>query len=60
MGGAAADTWTFLWQNILLIAGLTLVIFVFWVLLIRKRWKQNFLHVNEIKEEEEKKKRQHQ
>lgn len=55
MGGAAGDTWTFLWQNILLIAGLTLVIFVFWVLLIRKRWKQNFLHVNEIKEEEKKK-----
>ena len=56
MGGAAGDTWTFLWQNILLIGALTLVIFVFWVLLIRKRWKQNFLHVNEIKEEEKRKK----
>jgi len=34
----------FFLSNLLLIAGLSLLIFVYLVLLIRKRWKNNFLH----------------
>ena len=34
----------FLGMNFIAIAGIGLLIFVYLVLLIRKRWKQNFLH----------------
>jgi hypothetical protein len=34
----------FLGQNIVLIGIVVLVIFGYFVMLIRKRWKQNFLH----------------
>lgn len=37
----------FLLANVLLIAGLLLLIFIYLVLLIRKRWKNNFLHPQE-------------
>jgi hypothetical protein len=35
---------SFLGMNFLLIAGVGLLIFTYFVLLIRKRWKENFLH----------------
>jgi hypothetical protein len=31
-----------------------LVVFIYLVLIIRKRWKQNFLHVSEIEKEKQK------
>jgi len=34
----------FLGLNFIAIAGIGLLIFVYLLLLIRKRWKQNFLH----------------
>ena len=34
----------FLGMNLIAIGGIGLLIFVYLVLLIRKRWKQNFLH----------------
>jgi hypothetical protein len=44
MDGAGTDGVSFLTLNLLLIAGVFLLIFVYFVLLIRKRWKQGFLH----------------
>lgn len=57
MDGTASDSTTFLVWNLILIAGLLLVIFVFFLLLMRKRWKQNFLHVSEMEEEKKKRER---
>lgn len=47
------DSVTFLGLNLLLIAGVGLLIFIYLVLLIRKRWKANFLHPLEPRKEEE-------
>lgn len=44
MVGPETDTVSFLGMNFLLVGGVGLVIFVFFVLLTRKRWKANFLH----------------
>ncbi len=38
------DSVDFIGLNFIAIAGIGLLIFVYLVLLIRKRWKQNFLH----------------
>ncbi len=35
----------FVKSNLILIGGILLVIFVYLILLIRKRWKQDFMHV---------------
>ena len=35
----------FLKSNFILIGGILLAIFIYLILLIRKRWKQDFLHV---------------
>jgi hypothetical protein len=42
----------FVLSNLLLIAGLSLLIFVYLVVLIRKRWKNNFLHPQESRKKE--------
>jgi len=42
--GTDSNSVTFLGLNLLLIGGVLLLIFVYLVLLIRKRWKANFLH----------------
>jgi hypothetical protein len=42
MGGS--ESVSFLGLNILIIAAVLLLIFVYLVFLIRKRWKANFLH----------------
>ena len=51
MGGPESESVTFLGLNLLIIAGVTLLIFVYLVLLIRKRWKQGFLHTSELEKE---------
>jgi hypothetical protein len=43
----SSPVFEFFLANVLLIAGLLLLIFVYLVLLIRKRWKNNFLHPQE-------------
>jgi hypothetical protein len=43
----ASSLMEFFLANVLLIAGLLLLIFIYLVLLIRKRWKNNFLHPQE-------------
>jgi hypothetical protein len=58
MDGVGNDSMSFIWQNVLLISAVFLVIFIYLVLIIRKRWKQNFLHVSEIEKEKQKKNRQ--
>ncbi len=47
------DSVTFLGMNLLLIAGVGLLIFIYLVLLIRKRWKANFLHPADSRKKEE-------
>ena len=37
--------------NLLIIPGVGLLIFVYLLLLIRKRWKQGFLHTSELEKE---------
>jgi hypothetical protein len=49
--GPDSDGITFLGLNLLIIGVVSLLIFVYLVLLIRKRWKQNFLHPAEKKKE---------
>lgn len=44
MIGPETDTVSFVGQNLLLIGIVGLLIFVFFLLLTRKRWKANFLH----------------
>ena len=58
MDGVGNDSVSFIWQNVLLISAVFLIIFIYLVLIIRKRWKQNFLHVSEIEKEKQKKNRQ--
>lgn len=58
MDGVGNDSMSFIWQNVLLISAVFLVIFVYLVLIIRKRWRQNFLHVSEIEKEKQKQHRQ--
>jgi hypothetical protein len=43
----SSPVFEFFLANVLLIAGLLLLIFIYLVLLIRKRWKNNFLHPQE-------------
>lgn len=57
MDGVGNDSMSFIWQNVLLISAVFLIIFIYLVLIIRKRWKQNFLHVSEIEKEKQKKNR---
>lgn len=54
MDGVGNDSMSFIWQNLLLISAVFLIIFVYLILIIRKRWKQNFLHVSEIEKEKQK------
>jgi hypothetical protein len=58
MDGVGSDSMSFIWQNVLLISAVFLIIFIYLVLIIRKRWKQNFLHVSEIEKEKQRKNRQ--
>ena len=51
MGGSDTDSLTFLGGNLLLLGGLLLLIFIYLVILIRKRWKEGFLHTTEIEKE---------
>lgn len=44
MGGPETDAVSFVGWNLLLVGGVGLLIFIFFVLLTRKRWKANFLH----------------
>ena len=53
MSGQEPDTVSFVGMNLILIGVVGLLIFAYFVLLIRKRWKQGFLHqVDEKKEGE--------
>jgi hypothetical protein len=47
------DTVSFVGMNLILIGVVGLLIFAYFVLLIRKRWKQGFLH--QVDEKKEKK-----
>ncbi len=40
---------TFLGENLIAIAAIGLLMFVYLVLLVRKRWKKGFLHEKEVK-----------
>jgi hypothetical protein len=44
MVGPETDAVSFVGWNVLLVGGVGLLIFIFFVLLTRKRWKANFLH----------------
>ena len=55
MDGSDSDSLTFLGNNLLLLGGLLLLIFVYLVILIRKRWKEGFLHTGEIEKERKRK-----
>lgn len=44
MIGPDSDAVSFVGWNLLLVAGVGLLIFIFFVFLTRKRWKANFLH----------------
>ena len=55
MDGSDGDSLTFLGNNLLLLGGLLLLIFVYLVILIRKRWKEGFLHTGEIEKERKRK-----
>ena len=54
MGGSDNDSLTFLGGNLLLLGGLLLLIFIYLVILIRKRWREGFLHTTEIEKERKK------
>jgi len=55
MSGQEPDTVSFVGMNLILIGVVGLLIFAYFVLLIRKRWKQGFLHhVDEKKAKNEK------
>ncbi len=55
MGSAESESVSFLGLNFIVIGILLLIIFTYFVLLIRKRWKAGFLHDVEPKKEEKKK-----
>jgi hypothetical protein len=51
MSGADSETIQFVGLNIIVIAVVLLLLFGYLVLLIRKRWKANFLHPVDPKKE---------
>jgi hypothetical protein len=51
MGGQDSESVTFLGLNLILIGVVGLLIFGYLVMLIRKRWKHNFLHNVEPKKD---------
>jgi hypothetical protein len=53
MVGPETEGVSFVGQNILLVGGVGLAIFVFFVLLTRKRWKANFLHPQDSSDKKE-------
>lgn len=55
MIGPEADSVSFVGWNLLLVGGVGLLIFIFFVLLTRKRWKANFLHPSDTPASEKKK-----
>jgi hypothetical protein len=54
MNGPETDAVSFVGMNLLLVGGVGLFIFIFFVLLTRKRWKANFLHPSEPSDREDK------
>jgi Flp pilus assembly protein CpaB len=56
MSGADSETVQFVGLNIIVIAVVLLLLFGYLVLLIRKRWKANFLHPVEPKKHQGKEK----
>jgi hypothetical protein len=52
MDTSTTDGLSFLTLNLLLIAGVFLLIFVYFLFLIRKRWKRGFLHHVDDKKKE--------
>ncbi len=55
MIGPETDIVSFVGQNLLLVGVVGLLIFVFFLLLTRKRWKENFLHPREPHDNTQKK-----
>jgi hypothetical protein len=55
MGGADSESVNFVGMNIIVIGVVLLFLFAYLVLLIRKRWKANFLHPVDPKHKGEKK-----
>jgi hypothetical protein len=55
MGGTDSESVNFLGLNFIVIGVVFLLIFAYFVLLIRKRWKAGFMHSVETKKEETKK-----
>jgi hypothetical protein len=54
MGGTDSETVQFVGLNIIVIVVVLLFLFAYLVLLIRKRWKANFLHPSDPKKEQTK------
>lgn len=54
MGAQDQGTVSFLSMNIILLGIIGIVVFGYFLLLIRKRWQQNFLHHGEKKKPDEK------
>jgi hypothetical protein len=54
MGAQDQETVSFLSMNIILLGIIGIVVFGYFLLLIRKRWQQNFLHHGEKKKPDEK------
>jgi Flp pilus assembly protein CpaB len=52
MGDQDSQGFNFLAANVILILAVLLVIFGYLVLLIRKRWRQNFLHSADKREDQ--------
>ncbi len=55
MDGADSETVQFVGLNIIVITVVLLFLFAYLILLIRKRWKANFLHPADTKKDEKKK-----
>lgn len=53
MGGQDTDSVTFIGMNFILIAVVGLLIFGYFLLLIRKRWREGFMHKSSKKEKSE-------
>lgn len=56
MGGTDSETVQFVGLNIIVIIVVLLFLFAYLILLIRKRWKANFLHPSDSKKEQPKEK----
>ena len=52
MGSAESESVSFLGLNVIVIGVVLLLIFAYFVFLIRKRWKAGFLHPTEPKKDE--------